>query len=53
MDQVYRVAYRTERGVVGSVLLVAPSPTDAVAKLRARDSVMASAPRVMATASHA
>lgn len=48
--QTYRVAYRTEAGRVGGVLLVASSPEEAVAKLRARDSIMATAPRMIATA---
>lgn len=49
-EQVYRVAYRTQAGAVGSVLLVAATPGAAVRKLRARDSVMAEAPRVVAAA---
>lgn len=49
-DHVYRVTYRTEAGRVGGVSLIAASPEEAVAKVRARDSLMATAPRMVATA---
>lgn len=49
-DTTYRVCYRTEAGRVGGVLLIASSPEEAVAKLRDRDSLMATAPRMIATA---